>query len=257
MRRPLVPITAFVALAGVNACILPDRDIVLSGEYNASPVRIVEPTYLSRSARNGVCERVRAKGSCQRQLSLAPLPHHLSPDSFPFCRCTQSDRQDPGRLPALRILVEEADGDPLYAALLLDSPASQKDPAFWEYFSAVADPSLQRGGRPSLPPDPSLFWVSEHRAGGTLKEIVLGGAQGLDLCNAHPRIRIQSGWHTLTVLVSDRPWFQPEEQEGPAYAIPDIALGATFARTQYSFYCDTETPDDATSCSCTPKSAAG
>lgn len=250
MRAFITICASLGALAGLSACILPDKDIVLSGEYNASPVRIVEPTYLSHSARKGVCERVRAKGSCQRQLSLAPLPHHLSPESFPFCRCAQSDQHDPGRLPALRILVEEADADPIYAALLLDSPASQKDPAFWEYFSAVADPSLERGGRPSLPPDPSLFWVSEHRAGGALKEIVLGGPEGLDLCNAHPRIRIEGGWHTLTVLVSDRPWFQPKAQDGPSYAIPDIAVGATFARTQYSFYCDTEIPDDATSCSC-------
>lgn len=239
----------YVLGLSLSGCILPDRDIVLSGQYNAHAVRIVEPTYISPSARNAICDTEKREG-CRNNLSIAPIPHHLPPDSFEFCRCADPLARDPKRLPSLRVWIEEGDDDPIYAALLLDSSASQSDPAFWEYFAAFADPTLARGIRPTLPPDPSLFWDPNHRGGGPLREIVLGNEHGLDLCNAHPRIRLEGGWHTLTVLVTDRPWFRGKGQEGQSYAIPDIAHGATFARTQYSFYCSVEDPEDPSSCHC-------
>lgn len=248
--------TASLGMAGLFAlltmsCVLPDRDIVLAGQYNAHAVRIVEPTYLSQSARAAICESEKQE-DCEGQINIAPIPHHLTPDSFPFCRCANPKASDPKRLPALRIWVEEGDQDPIYAALLLDSGASQDDPAFWEYFSAFADPTLARDARPSLPPDPSLHWNPYHRAGGPLREILLGNELGMDLCNAHPKIHLDAGWHTLTVLVTDRPWHRSKERQGPSYAIPAIAQGATFARTEYSFYCQVENIDDPSSCHCPP-----
>lgn len=244
------PLYVLATLAVTTAgCVLPDRDIVLKGQYNAHAVRIVEPTYLNRSARNAICN-AETKEHCSAQLSIPPIPHHLDPETFPFCRCADRRSKDPKRLPSLRILIEEGDQDPIYTALLLDSPASQQSPAFWEYFSAFVDPTKPRGMRPSLPPDPSLHWNPYHRGGGPLREIVLGNENGLDLCNANPRIHLSGGWHTLTVLVTDRPWHVPDKGNHPSYAIPDIAAGATFARTQYSFYCRVQDSKDPNSCQC-------
>lgn len=248
-KRSLWPISLLGTL--LLGCVLPDKDIVLKGQYNAHAVRIVEPTYLNPRAREAICDYEK-KEKCPEQLSIAPIPHHLSPETFSFCRCADPKHRDPNRLPSLSVLIEEADKDPIYIALLLDSSASQKEPAFWEYFSAFADPITPRGARPSLPPDPSLYWNPYHRSGGPLREIVLGNQHGIDLCNAHSRIQLSGGWHTLTVLVTDRPWFKPKDAKSPSYAIPDIAAGATFARTQYSFYCQVQNPQDPKSCHCDP-----
>ena len=250
-KREYIPALVSITTFGLSACILPDYDIVPVGEFNESPVRIVEPTYLSTEARAAVCSNTQdPEDDCVNAPSIEQPPHFLNPIEYPFCICSNSERRDPRRLSQFFVYVEDADSDEIFAALLLDSRGSQSTEPFWEYFIDYLDPSRPIPGTAFLPTDLSLTPLADTRAIGKLRQVNVGDDTGLDLCNAHRRVPLSEGWHTLTILVTDRPWFGTSTEAGPQYAVPDIASGATYARTEYSFYCQSEATGEAGGCSC-------
>lgn len=233
-----------------SACILPDHDILLAGEFNQNPVRIVEPTYLSPEVRESICRLNANVKDCSKSLSLEQPPHFLDRKTYRYCRCSNRENRDPNPLDRLSVFVEEGDNDNLYAALLLDSKGSQNVHPHWEYFSQYVDTANPVVASRRQPNDASLITPRESREPGFLREIVFGEGGGLDLCNAHPREDIKPGWHTLTVLVTDRDWFRDPKTGRRQYAVPDIAAGATYARTDYIFYCYSSEAEGEERCSC-------
>ena len=240
-------------------CILPDSGIIVrSDDENESPVRFVEPTGLTLSARcacdPGACPADEPPETWNPVCPLPDdpgLPHLLDPTEpqFRFCSCALGE-VDNQPLPAIELFVEDQDQkdgqpeDSLFAVLLLDYDAGQNPTtrlAYQRYlnpseplFSAVSDYS------PTLRPDPQL------------RSIFIGDENAqFDLCNGN-LAPLTEGWHTFTVLVTDRPWFTaevvPEGETEPLsvqqLGVPDIAAGASFDTSEYAFFCESQADED-------------
>jgi hypothetical protein len=82
------------------------------------------------------------------------------------------------------------------------------------------------------------------------------GDKRVDLCNDVDSLDkpLARGYHTLRLIVTDRPWFS--DDSGPKFGVPDLASGATYDTLTYIFHCDDKTNPDDDHCvtECVPRS---
>lgn len=268
MRRAstMLALCGAAALGIGIACIIPDEQIqVLISDVNIYPVRFVEGIPLDESARCAC-----SSTSCECPLPGSPgIPTYLNPDdtAYQFCICSEN-KIDAGRLYGVEFYVEdqdEVDGEPsdsLYAAALLDWDPTSGDSAFdYVAYRGYLDPRR--------PLDP---WYSSYeqsvikRPRPYLRSILMRDLTGrFDLCNGAGR-PVGPGFHTLSLIVTDRMWFQQEgavvettEGEGDGDGdsltmpitldgVPDIAAGATYDLQTYVFRCFEETDENQCGC---------
>lgn len=266
IARPVLrPVLAAMALAGL-ACVLPDKEIEFEDEAisNRNPVRLVEATMLTAEAELS-CEtepdeKYADPGTCP-QPGVDPTdvfphfldPNHTRPDRddpnrlirpFLFCSCLH-DKADSNTL-LYTLYVEDQDEesrsrdprDKIYAALLLDVPQGAVKPDRHVDYLRYVDPERQLDLS-------EAEYKPRRRRDPQLRELVLGievGGDdqiGLDLCNGGDAV-LSPGYHSLTVMVTDRPWFQPPGNGSRHFGVPDLAAGATFDTMTYVFYCGSE-----------------
>ena len=277
LRRVLRPVLVALSLGtACLACVLADQEINFEDVQitNRNPVRLVEATMLSPEAeRSCAPEEDRNKISDEEAYAYCPqpginprdvLPHFLDPaytrtdddddsaikNPFVFCSCEEEGKRDSQTL-YTTLYVEDQDEEPrsrdpkdsIYAALLLDMPERARRPTNYLDYQRYVDPgrALEFSALPYSP---------RKRRDPQLRELVLGPSvagddqTGIDLCNGGSRV-LEAGFHSLTVMVTDRPWFRPEDGGiGSAHAgVPDLANGATFDSITYVFYCGSATVD--------------
>jgi hypothetical protein len=252
---PPTPALRRFALCGLaliaSACVIPDKeiDIVREGN-NESPVRLVEPTPLTKEARcacqPSACEddganNAESSAQCPQPTNTG-LPHLLDPalGEFEFCSC-QAGEEDTNRSTAALLWVEDQDDDDeILAAVFLDLPLPEQMPA-------NAEPQEFQSYKAYISSEQPLTNVSssydqvEFREKPNVRQLNLVTDPVLntfDFCNPDGD-HIERGWHTLTVMVTDRPWFKviQNDVEFPVTGVPDIANGATFDTAHYSFFC--------------------
>jgi len=228
----------------IAACIIPDREILIEDEFeNRHPIKIVERTQLTEEADEACADAVKGLAGCPQ----APrsLEHFLDPSQakYKFCSCDKSvGARDPEGLNPFSIYAEDADrteeGDPLdelYGAFLLDLTAAFK-PHERVAYTAVLDPRVA-----ALDAQQPAYENAIGRPTPALREFsvldVSTDYNRVDLCNTNPGDDpLDRGWHTIKFITTDRPWFTPEDgamQEG----VPDLAAGATYDTTTYTFFC--------------------
>lgn len=266
MNRPVLgPVLVALSLAtGALSCVLPDIDIEFeeTAITNRNAVRIIEPVLLSQAALTK-CEEDpddMMDLPCQQPGDSDPAratPHFLDPayvevddegSSTPFAFCTCPEDQVDSRGFDTTLFVEDQDEearkripkDKVFAALLLDLPRDTTQPSSFVDYLAYYDPErpldlTDDGYRPPGRRDPQLRALS----------------LSIDLCNGG-RARLSNDFHTLTVMVTDRPWFKPGDA-ARQYGVPDIRNGGTYDSTHYVFFCDAAPANDedhtcATSC---------
>lgn len=237
------------------ACLIPDSKIqVLSTDINLFPVRFVEAIPLTMEAR---CSCSATACECPMP-AFTGLPPFLDPadPGYQFCSCGEN-REDTGRLPGISFFVEDQDQDvdgeatdQIYAVALLDWDPSLGDTASdYIAYTNYLDP------RQPL----DLFFSSYEtlvlkRPRPYVRSMTFN-LDGFDLCNGAGRT-LAPGFHTLTIMATDRPWFT---REGTAVGtgdsgadssadplegglvtlegVPDIAAGATYDMQSYVFRC--------------------
>lgn len=275
-RRVPRPVLVALSLATAGlACVLADKDINFEDVQitNRNPVRLVEATMLSPEAeRSCIPEDERDEVSDADAVGLCPqpgvdptdvLPHFLNPDysrkdddgqliyPFVFCSCEEEGKRDRNTL-FYTLYVEDQDEEPrtrdpkdkIFAALLLDMPQGAQRPDNYVDYLRYLDPSRQLENS-------GTTYTPQKRRDPQLRELVLGPSvegedqTGIDLCNGGSRV-LAPGFHSLTVMVTDRPWFRPANGGiGSAHAgVPDLANGATFDSITYVFYCGSVTADE-------------
>ena len=264
MKRPLVACAALSG-AALLACVLPDRGIMIIDEQvqNKHPVRFVEPTPVTNEAANQCLNAIKKYQTrvCQPSDPATALPLFLDPGlqddngKFPyrFCACGVQE-SDTLRLPAVTLYVEDRaddvdDGlDPIYAALQLDLRPDDSQPQRTVEYLAYVDPSVGL-------PESLLDYAPPNRpnkaSGRGLRELNLGNAepsQRIDLCNGAGTTALTRGFHTLRVIVTDAPWFKPDDDDGlgtqvQQFGVPDLTNGATYDTITYVFHCDDKTSD--------------
>jgi hypothetical protein len=234
------------------ACIIPDQDIkvVVTG-VNDFSVRFVEGIPLPEAARCA-CQvnQDETCGECPLP-SATGLPTYLDPSdpAYQFCVCGDN-KVDEGRLYGTSLFVEDQDeDDDLYAAALLDWDPTLGDHAFdYVAYRNYLDPGT-----------PLDLFQSTYETKVILRPrpfvrsitLIDPQTQRFDLCNDAGR-PVAPGVHTLSVLVTDRPWFKREggpigtDDDGPEsmtvelQGVPDIAAGATYDFRTYVFTCQQE-----------------
>lgn len=235
------------------ACIIPDEDIqVLITDVNNYPVKFVEYIPLDEAA------RCACSASCECPLpGITGLPTYLNPQDpgFRFCVCGDN-KIDEGRLYGAVLFVEDQDevegvpSDSLYAAALLDWDPTLGNSAFdYVAYRGYLDPR-----KPLDIAYSSYESLVIKRPRPYVRSITLSDQTGrFDLCNDAGR-PVAPGVHTLSLIVTDRPWFQtegasvePGETGGPVETmpitldgVPDIAAGATYDIQTYVFTCHEE-----------------
>jgi hypothetical protein len=258
MIRPgLGPVLIALSLAtAALSCVLPDKEIEFeqTAITNRYAVRIIEPVLLSDKAEEScdTNDKDMMVGRCPQPGDSDPQdapPHFLDPtyvefdgiDSvtkFAFCSCPEGYRDN--RLFDFTVYVEDQDEEPrkrepkddIYAALLLDVPSREDRPYDYVDYLSYYDPERPLDDYTENPYKPP------GRRDPQLRRLLFGSDQepGIDLCNGG-RERLSSGFHTLTVMVTDRAWFLPSEG-ARQYGVPDIANGATYDSIHYVFSCD-------------------
>jgi|GEM_PF-1916482 len=284
------------ALALAAGCIIPDRDIDTEEvEGNLGAVRIVEATNLPASFYEAcnptkddervTCPQVptgrRSGLVAQRDETGNILPYCVCPDGFVdtrtvpsfFLYAEDSDRDGPG--PA----------DTFFAVALLDldsdTDAPQEFVAYEQHFApgTRGEPfSLDELTEDNLDPIdvdaasglPILFPSDTREDNGLIRfRFGKNSDVGTDLCNDDNGARLSAGMHTLTIMVTDRPFFTPplvdaegepvlgidgRPQRAPTqWGMPDIAAGATWAIANYVFECiadPADTPGQDSVCAC-------
>lgn len=260
--------TSLALGTAVAACILPDNLIDIEDEEisNKQAVRIAQTMVLSLQA-NAACDATlqndEQDGCPQPGIDpLDALPHFLDPTYSPpgapqalpydFCSCG-SDEYDSKRLGAFTLYVEDRDEeprtrepqDPIYAALLLDldpdDPQPQNSLAYVDYLDSTKPLALAA----------DIDYTPIRRPTPSLRELNLGdGDTPLDLCNRAGNEALSAGFHTLRVLVTDRPWFERTAEDGQKIAqlgVPDLNAGATFDFVTYVFHCSVK-QDEQSNC---------
>ena len=240
--------------AALAACVLPDREINIVDEdiQNKHAVRIIEPTQLSTEAEDA-CDAalaaLKVPLDCQLGDPTTVLPHFLDPTSkdpkdpaksYNFCSCPPGMKSSV-LLPSSTLYVEDrpdaADQDvELFAAALLDPRADSKEPhraVRYTDFISPEDPLLEVS---------DLEYQPLKRPKPQVRTLIVGGEPDIDPCNDANDTPLTRGFHTLRLMVTDRPWYRtdPDDTDGQA-GVPDIAAGATFDETTYVFHCDDQT----------------
>ncbi len=247
--RSVVSLATVASVA--SACIISDYNIEIEGEFaNRGAVRILENFNVGPSADDACGESL--------GLNQCPVPDQaLHPGllPIPFCVCPEGffDSSAPN---SFNIFVEDPDRnednnplDEIRGAFFLDlNPVTdnleEAQPDYRQYLdpSRVARLDLNSAyvdsiGRP--PPQPRILRVF----GSQSQE------QGVDLCNGAGTL--ETGFHTLHLIVSDRDWFTtPGPDGGPGNqlpGVPDLARGATYDSATYVFNCG-----EGEQCNCSP-----
>lgn len=227
-----------VCVPVMAACIIPDHEILIEDEFeNRHPVKIVERTQLTEDADDACAAAVTGLAGCPQ----APtgIAHFFDPAEYQFCSCDKGSKARDDR-PLLRfsIYAEDADrteeGDPLdelYGAFVLDS-TSAIAPHERVVYRMRVNPQV-----PALDAAQPAYEDAIGRPSPALREFsVENENEEVDLCNEAKDVELDRGWHTVQFIVTDRPWFTPEDgtiQEG----VPDLAAGATYDTTTYTFFC--------------------
>jgi hypothetical protein len=249
--------------AASGGCILPDRDIqILSADVNRSPVKLIEPVGLSLSQHcacdPGGCDEEDPPTEWTGECDLPPpieLPHFMNPvqPEYQFCKCQEGTGDSRG-LPGVEFYAEDQDSDPdadeprprdtLFAAILLDAAPEDNPTTKIVYDTVHRPPTI------ALPDFPGFGYEapSDTRPRPFVRRIpVKDAVDKWDLCNGDPRV--EPGFRTITLLVTDRPWFQYEDPSSGDVVLEtgvvDIAAGATYDTTSYTFYCSsTDDPNN-------------
>lgn len=237
------------------ACPLPDRDInVITEDVNNAPVRLIEPVGLSPSQRcecdpfASGCDPEKPEEDFEAECPLPQvigIPHFIDPadqeNDYQFCKCADGE-VDQGALSALQFFAEDQDktpdvneaADSLYAAILLNAKP-EKNPAAYVAYEAY---------RPPTDPLPSAAGDGYDPIGRPrpyVRTIYVGDADSRwDLCNGADA---KPGFNTFTVLVTDREWNEVVNPDGKPVEEPgvvDVANGATYDLSTYTFYCGSE-----------------
>jgi hypothetical protein len=240
-------VLSLVGLSGAG-CILPDRDIVIEGEFaNRGAVRLVE--------RFEFGEAVNDECGLEAGLSSCPLP----PDALhpgllrdDFCICPLVDSFDQNALTSFNIFVEDPDRDPdgapqdeIRGALVLDLDPFQDDVKDRVAYRDYLDPQ-----RPAEPDTNSIYKNVIERPDPQLRVLkVFDTATGrVDLCNP-PGGSLTPDIHTIHVIVTDRDWYTPIGTDGQPGnqqdGIPNLPAGATYDTAVYTFNCG-----EGESCNC-------
>ena len=233
------------------ACVIPDRDIIITNANitNRNPVRLVEPTRLTAEAEEA-CDDPDTEfiERCPQPPPdpIDALPHHLDPKNpdYAFCACPLGQRDSKAR-PNFGIYIEDRDEDSernldeIYAALLLDPNPQNPTPQTAVRYRIYVNP------QDPVPLATSIDYDPIGNRASTLRELRLGSeSSNFDFCNGATDVPLAEGYHSLVVMVTDRPWFTPDDgpiQEG----VPDLSAGATFDTVTYFFACGSTTSADA------------
>lgn len=254
---PAMGLAALAVVIGL-ACIIPDRNIqVFTTDLNLYPVRFVEGIPVGEDASCACTD------ACQCPLPpLTGLPTFLDPEdpAYQFCTCNEN-RIDENRLRQVRLFVEDQDDedgvakDNVYAAALIDwDPAFGDDPSTYIAYRSYLDPRL-----PLDPNYTSYETTVIKRPRPHLRSLTLSDTSArFDLCNA-AGVPVGPGFHTLSFIVSDRPWFEREPSSADTgedefevmpvvlEGVPDIAAGATYDIQSFVFQCLAEEDEN---CGC-------
>lgn len=283
MRRGWTLIVAVLV-----GCIIPDRDIDTEEvEGNLGPVRIVEATNLPASflaacnpdeeSERSTCPQVptgrRSGLVAERDEAGNILPYCVCPDGFMDSRTVPSffiyaedaDRDGPGpsdEFFAVALLDLQSDTDAPQEALAYEqhlAPGTRGEP----FTLSQLDPKTLDSIDVEAASGKSMLFASAAREDNGLIRFRFGKNNGVgtDLCNDDNGDKLPAGTHTLTIMVTDRPFFTPvlvdengEPQLGidgspqlapTQWGMPDIAAGATWAIANYVFECIAEPADTA------------
>lgn len=254
-----------ILLATSAGCVLPDQNINVSDEQilNRSAVRIVEPQQLSLEAEEA-CDEHNQEVEFENCPQPPPdpanlLPHFLDPQEYVFCSCPMGsvDSQAQANFP---IYIEDRDQDidgeydDIYAAILLDYTPENTKPYTSIRYREYVNPQNP------VPLATNIEYQPIGRHDQALRELRLGNEnRNFDFCNGATDTAIEAGFHTLTVLVSDRPWFTTEDvmledggvQEGVIQeGVPNFVQGASFDLSTYVFFCNAADVDPCQSSQC-------
>jgi len=275
MRHKITLLGAGFIGAVVVGCILPDTIRATDeNRNNRHPVRIVEPMALTPEA-EAACDPT--NGCPQPEpLPSTVLPKFLNPDllDYQFCSCPEG-QEDRLAQNTFMVHIEDRDGeetqvyDTIYAALLLDYDPSKPVTEQRMRYQSYVDPQS------ALPPPiPSYSPQNEPPIGRPdplVRRLYFGNSTTpFDFCNGSGQGPLSVGYHTLTLLVTDRDWFSSmpfaadtdtdtdtdADTDGSNYVVtqegvPDLANGASFDTLTFVFYChDHADETDGVSCSC-------
>jgi hypothetical protein len=250
-NRVSLPVT--LGLAALGSCIIPDRDILVEGEFtNRGAVRIVERLTVTPEVDMDCDELSATLTSCP--LVPESLPSGLI--STPFCVCPENSTDNRHLLP-FNIFAEDPDRDEdgrpkdeIRGAFLLDL-----DPLLDYANEAVAYPNLLQPDRTAEKVIQSEYADVIGRPDPQLRVFRILGDNGvIDLCNDNNGAPLEPGLHTLHVVVTDRDWARPvarDEMGEPLvnpdtgeivfleeqFGVPDLANGATYDTAVYVFSC--------------------
>lgn len=247
-------VLAALSLTAGLSCVLPDLEIGTDDEKitNKQAVRFARSFALTDEADEACIKKEEDEGCLQPAVDPRDvLPAFLDPNknpSYDFCSCGDDER-DNNALGQFTLYVEDRDEDTrdrtakdkIFAAILLDLNPRHAYPNDSVKYTGYVDPAvkLEPVGfdyKPALRPDPHL------------RELTLGDeTQRIDLCNRASNDALSEGYHTLQIIVTDRPWFQYVNENGQKLTqtgVPDIAGGATFDTTTYVFHCDVKRADN-------------
>lgn len=288
-----------VALAALVGCIIPDRDIDTEEvQGNLGAVRIVEATNLPASFL-AACDPTKedARQTCPQvptgRRSGLVAERDEAGNILPYCVCPDGF-MDSRTVPSFFIYAEDSDrdgpgpADDFFAVALLDldsdTDAPQEALAYEQHFApgTRGEPfTLSQLDEDTLDPidveaasgEPLLFASAAREDNGLIRfRFGKNNGVGADLCNDDNGDRLPAGMHTLTIMVTDRPFFTPilvDENGEPElgfdgrprlaptqWGMPDIAAGATWAIANYVFECIAEpadTSEDDSVCACVPE----
>ncbi len=236
------------------ACLIPDTGILLSGDQNSNAVQILERAGTSVEV-DCACDPASSincpaqfppvswlPNPCPQPLAFN-IPHLMDKDEaqYEFCSCPPG-QADIAPLPGVEIFVNDLDvddnGDPLddlYAVLLLD-PVPDEDPTQSVAFENYLNPntSLSNFSENYQP-------IQQPRA--KLRRVLIRDTNGdWDLCNGNG-YPLSRGWHQVSLIVTDRPWFAADDITDPSAppiiqrGVPDFTAGATQDQSHFSFFC--------------------
>ena len=260
VRVPAPTIGHSLAAAGgalavfVTACLIPDTGIVLSGDQNSNAVKILERAATSVEV-DCACDPASSvtcpsdlppsawfPNPCPQPLAFN-IPHLMDRDEaqYEFCSCPAGEA-DISPLPGVEIFVNDLDvddqGDPLdelYAVLLLD-PSPEDNPTLSVAYENYLNPNLSLS-------DFSENYQPIQQPRAKLRRVLIRDTNGdWDLCNGNG-YPLDRGWHQMTLIVTDRPWFAAadiEDASAPPIiqrGVPDFTTGATQDQSHFSFFC--------------------
>jgi len=249
------------AVAFGCACIIPDTDIdVQPDRTNPGAVRIVQAVALSTQA-NEACAEEPGFEVCPVPPDTV-VPGLIEFENQAFCAC-ESGGRDGNAIGGFRIFVEDPDvdddgapRDTLIGAFLLDvdpdADSLSQFVAYTNYFPTSSPAQRSAAGTYEQPIE---------RPASNLQEWTVGLDTTVDLCNDNNGTALESGLHSLRLVVTDRPWpfpvdvdddglpipsgdgFARDESQEPIVGVPDTPGGASYDVVEFVFRCVEESSD--------------